>query len=158
MQDHNGRRAAVFALLAAAWVGVLFFFSGQSGTESASLSSSLTNILFGGWIARGADAASLEKMLRKAAHFAVFAVEGFLLGTAFLSILRRRWAIVLTALISAALAFFNELDQCFSEGRNPSFADVVLDTAGALAGLAAAAVILHAFSRLRKKKDKGDSL
>ena len=79
MQTPKPKIAAVYGVLSAAWIGVLFFFSGQSGEESGRLSERLTRWLFGALIERGADAAQLEHLLRKAAHFSIFAVAGFLI-------------------------------------------------------------------------------
>ena len=35
MQNHDRRSAAIYGLLAAAWVGVLFFFSGSRARRPA---------------------------------------------------------------------------------------------------------------------------
>ena len=90
MQTPKPKIAAVYGVLSAAWIGVLFFFSGQSGEESGRLSERLTRWLFGAFIERGADAAQLEHLLRKAAHFSIFAVAGFLICMTLLHLLRRR--------------------------------------------------------------------
>ena len=62
MQNHDRRSAAIYGLLAAAWVGVLFFFSGQSGEASGALSGRLTEILFGWLIDRGVSAGRLSRL------------------------------------------------------------------------------------------------
>lgn len=152
MRVHNGRRAAVFALLAAAWAGVLFFFSGQSGTDSGALSMALTRFLFGKLIERGADVDLLHHLVRKAAHFGIFAVEGFLAGMSLLYILRTRSAVVLTALAVAALAAANELHQQMSVGRVCSSRDMIIDACGGLAGLLFAAAILCVAGLTRRRK------
>ena len=59
MQTPKPKIAAVYGVLSAAWIGVLFFFSGQSGEESGRLSEWLTQWLFGAFIARGAVWAAL---------------------------------------------------------------------------------------------------
>ena len=154
MRVHNGRKAAVFALLAAAWAGVLFFFSGQSGADSGALSMALTRFLFGGLIARGADADMFHHLVRKAAHFGVFAVEGFLAGRALLCVLKARTAALLTALAVTALAVANELHQRLSVQRVCSPRDMLIDACGGLAGLLAAGAILFAMGRRRKTQDR----
>lgn len=153
MQYRNGKRAAIYGLASAAWIGVLFFFSGQTGQASGALSEKLTRWLFGRWIEQGADAVLLEHLLRKAAHVGVFAVEGFLLGLALMHCLRRRTAFLIGTLGCGALAVANELHQRLSDGRTCSVGDVFIDTAGAVLGLILAAAVLHAFSsrRFRKK-------
>lgn len=162
MQNHNVKRAVVFGVLAAAWLCVLFFFSGQSGEESGDLSGRLTRFLFGRWIERGADEARLDHILRKCAHAGIFAVEGFLLGISLLSGLKRRAeACYLTLAGCAVIAVANELHQLTSPERSCDVRDMVIDTAGAAAGLIAAMVLLHLFRIRRQKRlqyDKGDAI
>lgn len=152
MRVHNGRRAALFALLAAAWAGVLFYFSGQTGTDSSALSMTLTRFLFGRLIARGADVDMLHYLVRKAAHFGIFAVEGFLAGMSLMYILRTRAAFLLTALAVVGLAVANELHQRLSVGRVCSSRDMIIDACGGLTGLLFAAAILCVSGLVRRRK------
>ncbi|HIS84924.1 MAG TPA: VanZ family protein [Candidatus Faecivicinus avistercoris] len=156
MQNHDRRSAAIYGLLAAAWVGVLFFFSGQSGEASGALSGRLTEILFGWLIDRGVSAGRLEFLLRKAAHMGIFAVEGFLLAMALGSALRKSRAALWSLPICAALAVANELHQRLPGGRTSSAADVLIDSFGALIGVLLAAVLLHALSSRASRKGKND--
>lgn len=152
MQKHNPKRAVVFGIAAAAWLCVLFFFSGQSGEDSGNLSAMLTRFLFGRWIDRGADAEMLEFILRKCAHAGIFAIEGFLLGMSLLSAIKKRSeAFFLTLAGCGLIAIANELHQLTAAERSCNVRDMLIDTAGAAAGLAAAVVLLHLF-RPRKKK------
>lgn len=152
MQKHSSRRAIVFGIAAAVWLGVLFFFSGQSGAESGALSGGLTRFLFGRWIDRGADAATLEFIVRKCAHAGIFAVEGFLLGMSLFSGMQQRTqASFLTLAGCGLIAVANELHQLTAAERSCNVRDMLIDTAGAAAGLMAVIVILHLF-RPRKKK------
>jgi len=150
MQNHNGRRAVCFGIAALLWVGVLFFFSGQSGEESGALSGSVTELLFGWLIDLGADARMLELLLRKGAHMTIFAIEGFLMGMSLLHAMRRRSALAATAAGCAVMAVLNELHQLTSAGRSCSVIDMLIDSSGALLGLLASAAVLHAFSSKNK--------
>lgn len=151
MRNRKPKRAAIFGAVAVAWIGVLFFFSGQSGQASGELSQRLTQILFGWWIERGADAAQLEHLLRKAAHFGIFAVEGFFLGMSLLHLLRRRWAVLAAVFAGAVLAAGNELHQLLSEARDCNAVDVAIDSAGAATGILAALLLLCLFGFWRDK-------
>lgn len=155
MQECDRRAAVLCGLLAAAWIGVLFFFSGQSDTESGALSAGLTQALFGWLIDRGADAARLEFLLRKAAHMGVFAVEGFLLAMALGRARLRRW-FVWTLAACALLAVANELHQTLPGGRTCSPVDMLIDTAGALIGALLSAALLHALSSASSRKGNHD--
>lgn len=156
MRVDNRRRAAVYALLAVAWGGLLFFFSGQSGADSETVSMGLTRFLFGGLIARGADVDLLNHLVRKTAHFGIFAVEGFLAGMALLHLVRGRRAVLLSALIVAALAVTNELHQRLSIQRACSPTDMLIDASGGLTGLLVAAAILFALRRTQHRQTDND--
>lgn len=156
MQFHNRKRAAFFAVLSIAWIAVLFWFSGQSGRVSGDLSRRLTWKLLGWLVRRGVSFDALHFLVRKCAHFGVFAVEGFFLGMTGMSLLPAGFAVVPAAAACAGLAVLNELHQKFSEGRICSEADMLIDSCGALAGIVFAAVILHAFSIYKKYRYTGD--
>jgi len=151
MRKHDGKRAAImYALSAAAWLGVLFWFSGQSGADSGALSGSITRMLFG-WLLKYVSFDVLHIFVRKMAHFTAFAVEGWLLSSALLRIMPKKRAGLITGLTCAGVAVLNELHQTLSVGRSCEVRDMLIDTAGALLGFAFAVAILHAFSKLRKK-------
>lgn len=154
MRNRKPKRAAIFGAVAVAWIGVLFFFSGQSGQASGELSRKLTQMLFGGWIERGADAARLEMLLRKAAHFGIFAVEGFLLGMMLLHLFRRRTAVPAAFLAGAALAVGNELHQLLSDARDCNVRDMAIDSAGVAVGILAALALLCLFGYWREKDEE----
>lgn len=141
--------AMIYGLLAVAWIGVLFFFSGQSGTASGSLSLKLTRFLFGPLIRRGANERILHHVLRKMAHAGIFAVEGFLLSSAMMRMMRKPKAILISLCVCALLAVANELHQLTSAGRYCSPVDMLIDTSGALLGILFAALIHW---RLRRRK------
>ena len=133
----------------AAWMLVIFLFSAQPAQESAALSGAVaqavTAALEAGARLLGADAASpaalaaLHTLIRKAAHAVVYAVLGALLLWALVPATARRQvprgAVGLALLGSAAYALTDEFHQTFVPGRAGQGADVLLDTAGALAGI-----------------------
>jgi hypothetical protein len=55
--------------LAFLWMAVIFFLSGQSGSESTNLSTSLFKPIFDILIPLGISADTLSLIIRKAAHF-----------------------------------------------------------------------------------------
>ena len=101
-----------------------------------------------------AAAARLEHGIRKAAHM----TEYFLLALSLALPLALLWKtdgrrlllrVVLFCFLFAAL---DEFHQSFVPGRSPSFRDVLIDTAGSLAGTCAARLLLkvfYALSRIR---------
>ena len=130
MQTPKPKIAAVYGVLSAAWIGVLFFFSGQSGEESGRLSERLTRWLFGALIERGADAAQLEHLLR------------------------RRGAVWAALAAGCVLAAANELHQTLPEGRSCQFTDMLIDASGAALGLTAAALIVGWIAKRQTHRDR----
>ncbi len=155
MQKKRRSRATVLLWLAAiAWVAVLFFFSGQTGAESGALSMRVTRFLLRifPWLPWTAEA--LNPVLRKLAHFGIFAVEGLLLTSAVLTTLRRRpvLGVVLACAVCAGMAALNEFHQSFMDGRSCELRDVLIDSGGAAAGaLVASLVVLLVRRRARRK-------
>lgn len=135
---------SVFLWLAAlGWVGLLFFFSGQNGVESGALSRRFTEFVLRAFPSLPYSVGELEPILRKMAHFGIFAVEGFLLSAAMMVSLRERGiAGILAAVSCAVVAALNEYHQSFMEGRSCALRDVFIDSAGAVVGVFFAALIL----------------
>ena len=147
--------AVVFGILAIAWASVLFFFSGQSGVDSSSLSLSLARIIVGWFPALGGPA-DFEPLLRKIAHFGIFAAEGFFAGTALICALGYIKGSVLAAVICALLAVANEYHQTFSVNRSCEVRDMLIDSCGALTGVivsAAAVAVVMGISRTKQRKN-----
>lgn len=137
---------------------LIFNFSAQSGDVSGQLSGSVTSDLvafcgrlFGqGWDAQQIlhYAGLLEHYVRKAAHV----TEYFLLAVTIafpLYVYRvRGWKLVLSAgLFCMGFAGLDEWHQSFVPGRSPAFRDVLIDTAGSLAGIYATRIVCWIGSR-----------
>lgn len=138
--------AVALFLLVALYV-TIFCFSAEDAESSSAISGKITQMILdlyyrivgvpeitGGGLA--GDVFSLEGLIRKLAHFAEYMCMGFLSyslvtvwnrpcfrGSAF---------VVLQVFLSAAL---DEFHQYFVPGRNASFRDVLIDTAGGIAGI-----------------------
>lgn len=134
--------AVIWWLLSAAWVLVLFYFSGQDGADSSALSGRLSLWLLNRLTFLNVTPAVFEHYLRKTAHFGIFAVEGFLIRVALYRTRPRKfWNLPLSMLPCVLLAVANELHQRLSPGRRCSYLDMGIDTAGALAGALVASLI-----------------
>lgn len=136
------------------WMALIFLMSATpgevSGEESGFIVALLTQIpkvLFGEQAAARIDTAFLEFLVRKAAHMAEYAVLFWLYRRALaLSGARRPGLIALV--LCAAYAATDEFHQRFVDGRGPSAADVLIDTAGA----AIAWIFWISLQRLRRSK------
>ncbi len=122
-------------LCATLLVANILFIWGNSmlpGSVSGAISGWVRDIILlllpGGNVGSGTG----HGLLRKAAHFTEFACLGALLAWLF-SMLDK--PVVLALLCAAAVAGIDETIQYFIPDRGPGIKDVLLDTAGALAGI-----------------------
>ena len=137
---------------------LIFNFSAQNGDLSGQLSGSVTTdlvefcsqIFDQGWNAQQIlhYAGLLEHYVRKAAHV----TEYFLLAVTIafpLYVYRiRGWKLVLSAgIFCMGFAGLDEWHQSFVPGRSPAFRDVLIDTAGSLAGIYVTRIVCWIGSR-----------
>ncbi len=137
------RLSIILWIAAAVWCAALFLLSGQDGAESGALSLRFTRLVLRLFPGLPYSEAALEPLLRKCAHFAIFALEGMLLGGALMTCMRRRALGGLFAMLACALiAALNELHQTFSAGRSCELRDALIDSLGGIAGVLLAAAVL----------------
>lgn len=124
----------------AVWVGFIFFAS-TSGFSASNTSRVIRPLLL--WLfpdIAEPTLASVHFFVRKAAHFAEYAVLALLAARAFLTSrhggLRSRWAGAAFALV-AACALLDEFGQSFNAARTGTIYDSLLDMSGGAAALAA---------------------
>lgn len=145
------RERFIWAALIVAWMGVIFWFSAQSGENSAALSGGIVE-----WAAhlirpgldqmpqteRQAFLDSLSFFVRKGAHFSEYAVLGVLLTGFLRTFAWKGWVRGLTAWgVGTLYAVSDEWHQSFSYGRSPQLGDVCIDSGGVLFGILAMALI-----------------
>jgi VanZ family protein len=128
------------------WMGFISFAS-TSSFSGASTSRFIRPLVL--WLFPDATEETLGIIhftVRKVAHFAEYAVLGFLAARAFTTsshgIIRRRWFPVALFLV-VVYALFDEFHQSYVPSRGGSFYDSLIDTAGGL-------VALLAFKRWRQ--------
>ena len=149
----NKIKAAVFYLLIALWTAVMFSLSGQTAEASSRLSGGLTDWLMALLPEGMISFELLEHLLRKTAHFCMFAMEGALMYMSlYLTFRHRKRAMVLAMGASVVIATLNELHQLMFEGRSCEFLDVVINSAGACAGIAAAILAYHCYLLIRSRR------
>ncbi len=122
------------------WMGLIFWFSAQSGDASYAQSDKLSGMLR--WTTPYVD-------IRKVAHFFLFFVLGLLCFWGFRAAGRSPGRAALSALmVCAAYALLDECHQVFVPGRAMLLTDMLLDTAAAATGL----VVCFAVARRRGAK------
>ena len=98
-------------------------------------------------------AESAAHCVRKAAHFSIFAVLGFF---TLLLLLQFDFSVKRSAVITVIWAFIyacsDEIHQCFVPGRSAQVSDVLIDTAGAFCGMAAALLVYTVLKKIILKQ------
>ncbi len=115
-----------------AWMGLIFFFSSQSGEQISAWAAAILKP----FVPSSAFPGGASKfVLQKSAHFFEYAVLSMLLLRALKPILAARMAYFGAVAVSVLYAVSDEWHQSFVPGRGPSLRDVGIDTCGALAGV-----------------------
>jgi len=130
---------------AATWMALIFFFSSQTGGESAGLSTRVVDLLAP--VLPALDPAALGTLVRKAAHVSEYAVLGALLAWAWPR--EARWPLLAPLLIGIGYAVSDEVHQLFVPGRAGQVSDVLIDTVGVLIGIA----VVAGFRRRRERAE-----
>ena len=146
-------------LLIAVYI-MIFLFSADDAAESSSLSVAVTRKLMNLYyhFFSGNNNAVLtvpvvtddaEAIVRKMAHFTEYRAVGFLsFGIAVIWMQRIKAGIVAVTLQVFLSAGLDEIHQYFVPGRYASFRDVLIDTAGGIAGI----MIVFLMYKIRKRR------
>ena len=156
--------AVAVALLVILYI-VIFYLSSDLAEESSMKSSAVTRLLVKSWyfLQNGDNVQvsgdymdltmlSLEKLVRKLAHFTEYLCMGWLSYSLVLlwwkgKLRNGRLLILMQLLLSASL---DEFHQFFVPGRNASVKDVLIDSLGGITGMILIEFILRAKRRLSK--------
>ncbi len=164
IESGNIRRLRNLAgILALVWMCVIFAFSAQTREESSVVSEGLSYRMVnstGFFLHLHLDeeqlreiAASIENCVRKGAHMTEYAILAILLfiwiGRWEISVLYRSCAAVTAA---AFYAGGDEFHQLFVVGRAGRIRDVLIDSAGALLGLALFLLFGRMFRKIRTRR------
>lgn len=154
-------RNKIFLILAVLWMVVIFSFSARPAEQSTGDSRWAGHMIgqlfvpgFGDWSDKEQEAFAekVDYPVRKTAHAMEYAVLGLLTAGAYI---RRgtsiRKGILVPWGIAALYAASDEFHQLFVPGRSGQVSDVVLDSAGVLAGVLLLAGIRRARNRVIKE-------
>ena len=143
------RATLIVLLITQMWV--IFGFSGQNGDESGSISRKITEAV----TKNISSVQNLEKeekekvlkkiehIIRKLAHFSLYAVIGFLLMSLMSTYkLKQKNRILVSCSIGLLYAISDEIHQAFIPGRGPQIADVGIDFSGVVVGILISTLII----------------
>lgn len=140
--------------------GMIFNFSNQDSEKSGSTSQKVTEAIT-------KDIKSIQKLnknekakvidkiedvIRKIAHFSLYALVGFLLMALFSTYnINEKNKIISTIIIGAIYAISDEFHQSFISGRSGQVSDVFLDTLGVTVGGLFILLIIKTVKKFRKE-------
>lgn len=152
------RKQIIILILIIAWMVGMFMFSSQMSTKSTqtsgkfigyvadklSVTKNMSNIQRTQFIRR------MQPPVRKLAHFSLYAVGG-MLTFAFMNEFKisTKKKILFSILLCCAYSITDEVHQLFVPGRSGEVRDVLIDTSGAILGIA---IFYSAKNFLRKFK------
>ena len=153
---------AVLIIATVLWLGFIYSNSIETAEQSSEKSSSVTEIVNKVAEKVGIEEEIPEKTVREMAHFSEFALlavlicadvaVGLMIWGNTVSIYWRSMCVFCSLPLCFLLACVDELLQRGSDGRASQFTDVLLDTLGALCGVAAALAVYMIFTLVRKRK------
>ncbi|KDR94633.1 Myxococcales GC_trans_RRR domain-containing protein [Peptoclostridium litorale DSM 5388] len=134
------RKSAAMAAwgIVIAWMAFIFTLSSQPAQQSDELSKGVTEVVAQAVekVAPGAELEVSNHIIRKNAHFFSYMFLGILSAYAFRkSGMNVIGASAFAVLLCVAYAGSDELHQMFVAGRGPGLRDVLIDSAGAGAGI-----------------------
>ena len=163
MRNTTCRKRRIFLIfIIVLWLAVIFLFSSQSADGSKKLSEGIS-VKIARLLNRdrtedtedvnAVTIARYNRIIRKAAHTAEYAVLGMLLYIFVSTFSLKRITGSGISLGGCILyAVLDELHQVFIPGRGPRATDVLIDSLGAIAGIAAAAAVLYLVSATRARR------
>ena len=158
------RKVALILLIIACilWVGFIFSNSLDNGSESTDKSQDVTEFINDVATSIGIQKPVSHKFVRNMAHFFEFAVLAVLSAStvsvfAYPRVHQHTVLALATSLLSlpfcALIAIIDESIQKFSQGRASQLADVLLDSCGALCGIALFTISYLVFIIIRDRKN-----
>lgn len=146
----------IFALLTAAVMVCIFFFSCENADKSSDTSGIIVNFILNVFyrdfdsmtLAEQAETMSqISHIIRKTAHFTIYAALGF-----FSSLTAGRRKIfskssLVVVLFCFAYAVSDEIHQYFVPGRACMFTDMLIDTCGGITGMGLSFVAMKIFRK-----------
>ena len=132
-------RQIIFAVLSIVCMIIIFRFSADNAEESTEKSDFFVNILESLPIALRNN---LSFIIRKTAHFSIYALLGFLISGIFF-----KKEIFYTLSVCFLYACTDEIHQYFVAGRSCRFQDIMIDTAGSFFGILIFILIMKLLNR-----------
>ena len=149
----------ISSMLLIGWMGLIFYLSHQNADDSSLLSGGLIEKVIGflfpnmGGETLTSLIESLQFIVRKGAHFTIYAILGVLSFITFVTYNAMPIALrsFLSFLVSVVYSISDEYHQTFVKGRSGEIRDVLIDSAGALLGIILSLVIYAIHNAIKER-------
>lgn len=144
-------------ILIIVWMVIVFSFSNQGGTKSSNTSRKVTIAVVQAVSDKTIEENKLllekmEKVIRKLAHYTIYAVGGFLImNYAYTTNKKTKEKVFYSTAFGTGYAVTDELHQLFVSGRSARIFDVGIDTLGIVTGIGIYVIMRKAIERLKDK-------
>lgn len=160
----NTIKRIIFGILVILNCGIIFYFSHQVGDNSSKQSGSIVEIISNiiPYIKNMEEVdrtifkeTVLAPIVRRIAHFSIYAMLGLLTTNFMLTIEKRKTYIkvILALLFCVIYAITDEFHQTFIAGRSGRIIDVFVDTLGALTGIIFIVGITNIIRKIKNRKE-----
>lgn len=139
------------------WMVIVFCFSNQGGTKSSNTSRKVTVAVVQVVSDRTIEVdepllENIEKIIRKLAHYTIYAVGGFLImNYAYTTNRKTKEKVFYSTAFGIGYAVTDELHQFFVVGRSARIFDVCIDALGIVTGIEIYLIMRKAIERLKDK-------
>lgn len=161
MMKKNIKRV-VFIIIALCWMGVIFYFSSQTGTTSSRFSGRITQWVVDIFFPKFStfsqeEQASILKnasfLIRKLAHYSEYAILGFFLFSAvWVFTSNQKIVFLISGVVGILYAISDEFHQSFVSGRTPMIKDIFIDSIGLCSMLLFLGILWNIIETKRKGK------
>ncbi len=146
------KRNRIFLVLSVALMAVIFWFSSKDATVSTEQSDLFITVFLDGFF-DGQIPHWLTVVVRKAAHFSIYAALAFCLYFTFEGAVKSAYETFLYPLsVSVAYSVSDEIHQMFVPGRAGRLFDLAVDGCGSIFGIVTALLILTLIRKIKIKR------
>ena len=150
----------IYFLLVLTWMIVIFKFSNEPAEVSGNTSLNVTRVIVE--LVENKETPEeqriekinqLDPIIRKIAHFALFAIGGFIIML-FINTYdtKQNKKIIISVIIGIIYACTDEIHQIFIPGRSGQITDVIIDSFGIIVGTYISLLIINVLNKIIKKR------
>ena len=146
------KKRIISIVLLVLWMITVFLFSAQDATRSSRVSGNLTDTMLDLLNVSEEHKETAETLIRKLAHFTIYAVGGVLAMWCFGECkLENRKNIIISQIFGTLYAITDEIHQYFVPGRACQFRDIVIDSLGVATGILLVLILKNIAKDIKEK-------